>query len=342
MLTVANVERFAPFMMGKVPATVMRVAQQYYGPNGELTVADDGGGGGSGFDILSLFQPPWGQFTGAVTSETDQRAWEEIALASRERVDADYREFGNGLRWTAIGDGRTPETTPGAAVPLAPEIPRRSLPAALTAAQDARGGAGRTTGEFRRTSPTGGVFCSHVTYEPTRGNLHLERVKRVWEMVYAAGGVSALRCDPSNPNTCGREPWIEMPAGAQRFQKTGSIPRPVLEGVEYNVLTFRVPNAMDGVLITITNQWDGAGFVDGNGDLIWRWKYDNQWFQDLDDVRIILGRLENPYELEGAGYRLLSGQTISVSVELGAGALARLDPDGRVTVAASGWFYPRD
>lgn len=186
-----------------------------------------------------------------------------------------------------------------------------------------------------------GTFCSHYTYRPTAANLCLERIARVWGSIYEAGG-PARYCNPADPMTCGAEPWKQMPAAGKRFQKTGSIPRPGVEGTDFLVLSFLVPDAWDGVLVTITNQWDGAGFVDGSGDLRWRLMIDNQWVKDLHDVRIVLGRLENPYELEGAGYRLQSHQQVRYFVQLGPGALGRLDPNGRITCACSGWFYPRN
>jgi hypothetical protein len=192
-----------------------------------------------------------------------------------------------------------------------------------------------------RMRPGGGVeFCSQPFYPGTAANLCLEMISDTWRRVYLAGGPGVYR-NPANPMTCGEDPRKAMPANGKRFQKTGSLANPGVEGVDFTVLQFRVPDSWDGVIVTLTNQWDGAGFVDGSGDLVWRVRFDNQWFKDLDNILITLGRLENPYELEGAGYQLTAGQTITYTVQLGPGSLGRLDPNGRVTCALSGWFYPR-
>lgn len=280
--------------------------------------------------------------TGAVMTETDEKnASQAMQLLSQ----VDLLEFLAGTKGTPVDAGSVGNAlVPTEAQKQAVAEYRANLPAALWNAAYGRDRVGRGRMEAARSrvrgSQVSATFCSQPTYKPTAANLCLRRVVDKWAEVYRAGGLAAY-CKTNDPMTCGREPWKEMPAAAKRFQKTGSIANPGVEGVDFQVLSFQVPNAWDGVLITITNQWDGAGFVDGSGDLVWRVQFDNQWFKDLENILITLGRLENPYELEGAGYRLLTNQTIRYFVRLGAGALARLDPNGRVTCACSGWFYPR-
>ena len=270
---------------------------------------------------------------GAEINETDLARSQAVyeGLKDLELLDAIQVMNGSSLAY------HPPTAVPQPGERAAMDLLQSKLPAALLAARGNPVGSTLTT---YYGGKIGGQFCSHPTYSPDTANLCLERIAQVWGAVYEAGG-PAPYCRVDNPMTCGEDPRKYMPAAGKRFQKTGSLLNPGVEGVDLQVLSFPVPDAWDGVLITITNQWDGAGFVDGSGDLIWRLMIDNQWLKDLDDVRITLGRLENPYELEGAGYYLQSHQQVRYFVRLGPGALARLAPTGRITCACSGWFYPR-
>ena len=60
--------------------------------------------------------------------------------------------------------------------------------------------------------------------------------------------------------------------------------------------------------------------------------------KDLGNVNNSLGSLNQTFPLT-EHERIQSQQTISVYVYLGAGALGRLDPTGRVIVAVDGWLY---
>lgn len=136
-------------------------------------------------------------------------------------------------------------------------------------------------------------------------------------------------------------PWREMPEGAERFQQVGSIILPAVENVDNLVLRWTVPEGYDGIITTLSNFFNGAGFINGSGDLIWRLMFDNQWFKDTDAVDVAVGRPSAPLKLKGAGYRIYSHQTMRFFVSLGTGALGRLDPAGRIVCALFGWIYPR-
>ena len=144
-------------------------------------------------------------------------------------------------------------------------------------------------------------------------------------------------CLPGRPH-----PWIEMPASADRFQRVGTLALPADDGTDNQVLRFRVPFGWDGILLTVTNLYTGAVpvFGEGSGDLTWRIQRNFQWFRDLGAITITLGDLQSPYPLEGGGYRIYSNQVITYFVNVAVGAAARLDPNGRIVCALSGWFYP--
>jgi hypothetical protein len=152
------------------------------------------------------------------------------------------------------------------------------------------------------------------------------------------GALSRQRC-------FGVPPWQEMPGTGQRFQRRASIVRPALPNVETTVLTWRVPPGWDGVIITVTNVFVPIAppvgeLVDGSGDLTWRLQDNFRYFRDLGNITISLGSLQYPYELDGAGYRIYSNDTIVYTVTMSAAGAANLDPQGRVICAITGWLYP--
>lgn len=135
-------------------------------------------------------------------------------------------------------------------------------------------------------------------------------------------------------------PWQNMPATGQRFQRRGSIVLPMVEGVASTVLTWRVPPGWDGVITAHAHSFTGMGFDEGSGDLTWRLRRDYSYLRDLGAITESIGASANPYEVEGAGYRIYSNQTITYVVSVAVGAAARLDPTGRIVCLIAGWLYP--
>ena len=184
-----------------------------------------------------------------------------------------------------------------------------------------------------------GVCSVPQVYPPTWANSCLANVEQTWRAIYAAGGPVPY----SRPGYeyVGVPPWREMPANGKRFQRVASIALPAVEGVETPVLQLQVPAGWEGILLTLTNMFTGMGFAEASGDIVWRVSFDWQWFKNLEAITISLGRLDNPYELEGGGYRLYENQTLGYTATIGAGGLGRLDPNGRILCAFSGWTYPK-
>ncbi len=149
----------------------------------------------------------------------------------------------------------------------------------------------------------------------------------------ATGLFRELNCRPAERTFFG------MPANGRRFQEIGTLALPADDGTDNLVLEARVPSGYDGVLMTRSHQYTGTGFMEGNGDLTWRLQNNFQWFRDAGAVTITQGRLNQPYDLEGGGYRVYSNQVLRYFVNVAVGAAARLN-GGRIICALSGWFYP--
>lgn len=144
---------------------------------------------------------------------------------------------------------------------------------------------------------------------------------------------------------CVPAPWQEMPATGQRFQRRQSLVlNTLVAGADTAVLSWRVPPGWDGVIITVTNVFaatpGGNGLIEGSGWLSWRLQNNYRYFRDLGNIQISLGSLRNPFELDGAGYRVATNDLITYFVNVNAAGIANLDPNGRVICAITGWIYP--
>ena len=132
-------------------------------------------------------------------------------------------------------------------------------------------------------------------------------------------------------------PWLVMPSNAVPFQHTSSITLPVANGLDYTVLSFRVPQGYDGVITAAAHVYTGSGFVDGSGDLRWRLRIGMRWAKDMGDSVVQLGSLQSPFQFYRAGLLLHDGQEIRYIVSHSIGSALS---GGRIICAVFGWFYP--
>ncbi len=147
----------------------------------------------------------------------------------------------------------------------------------------------------------------------------------------------------ARPKAEGLPPHIQAPKNAIRWQPKDSLAIPAVPaGVDQAVLAERVPLGYDGVLIALTNIWNGTGFVEASGDITWRYKIDNRFVAFFEAVTTSLGSLTIPFDISGQGIPLLSGQLVQVFASFAAGSDARLNNDGKTVVAVTGNIWPRE
>jgi hypothetical protein len=148
------------------------------------------------------------------------------------------------------------------------------------------------------------------------------------------------------PQPVGLPPYIQPPKNATRWQPGKDKPLVIPAGPETatDLLVWQepVPLGYDGLLIALTNTWNGTGFVEGSGDITWRVKIDRRFIPFFGTIPITLGSLAVPYDIVGQGIPLLSGQFVKYFVNFAVGSDARLNAGGATICAATGYIWPRE
>ena len=141
-------------------------------------------------------------------------------------------------------------------------------------------------------------------------------------------------------------PMTVQPREGREFQEMKSIsfsslPSP-FDGTDTVIGSFRVPYGFDGVLNRIIcGFFNGTGFVDGSGDIIWRVRINSVFARNLGDIRFQYGSLQNaPFIIPGYGIKLVSGQTVTFLVDVPASSPIA-GANSRLMLSGFGWYWPR-
>ncbi len=168
-----------------------------------------------------------------------------------------------------------------------------------------------------------------------------------------AGEVSIRRYIPEycaiingRPRPTGLPPYIQPPKNAVRWQpgKDASLAIPVAPaGVDQLVFSDRMPLGYDGLIVILSNLWNGTGFVEGSGDITWRVKIDRRFIPDYDTILVTLSNLSvTAAEIVGQGIPVYSGQLVQYFANFAAGSENRLNHTGLTLCAISGYKWPRE
>ena len=139
-------------------------------------------------------------------------------------------------------------------------------------------------------------------------------------------------------------PWEEdytpVPAGAVPFHITGTITTPTTADGDVLVCQGMVPLGYDGLITEIFQNYQGSGFQQGSGDIVWRIKRNQQWLKELGNNPFALGRPTKPVQLT-QGQIVFSGTlfqfyvnvpNLSGMIQIGASS---------ITCGLNGFYWPR-
>ncbi len=130
--------------------------------------------------------------------------------------------------------------------------------------------------------------------------------------------------------------WVYPPASHEPFEYIGYVAVPALGG-EANVVQFTVPDGRNGVIVRIANNFVGAGFNEGSGDILWRIEADGASFKNFEAIPASLGNPALPSTINSL--RIFERQVITLVVR----NVAIAAPGGALSGGRlGGWFYPRN
>lgn len=146
--------------------------------------------------------------------------------------------------------------------------------------------------------------------------------------------VPGKHSDRANPLTA---PWIAMGDGGFPLANPAVIPTPAITGgppyTWTDILNYSIPNGFDGVIKRIAHNYNGAGFVQGSGTLIWRMLINSQAVRNYDNILVYYGDNVTGYT---DGIRLRSGDIFQYQVtNVGLAGAAT-----QIFAFTGGWYYP--
>lgn len=146
-----------------------------------------------------------------------------------------------------------------------------------------------------------------------------------------------------NPNCCPSAPWVEMPEDGVPFDETRFIDTPAVAAPETVIFTTQVPDGYRGVIKLYHNHFEGGGFVEGSGNLIWRIRQGppgvaGRAVRNLGDIRTTRGSIQWQRVLPG-GVIVEPREFMTYTITHSAGS--PIVPGGtRIFATLSGWFWP--
>lgn len=159
--------------------------------------------------------------------------------------------------------------------------------------------------------------------------------KRLWATVdWASCTCRPCRCwrDVDNPLHL-------IPEEGREFHKYGAIGVPAAPNLDTQIFQFNVPLGYDGIIYGVLCKYVGLGFVNGSGDLFWRFRMNRHWIKSLHAIPTELGDFTAYAQLDEF-VRVYSGQTIRAFGWLSPASGIVPAPDKRMIAAVQGWYYP--
>lgn len=138
-----------------------------------------------------------------------------------------------------------------------------------------------------------------------------------------------------------KPPWIERPAAGEPFNPAEAIVIPAI-GSTSTIIEFRVPIGRSGVIKWLGNEFEGGGWINGDGNLIWQLLVNGAAVKNHERIVMSLGTVQNPRET--ATIRLRENDLVKFTVLNNPnGPTGGIPPAGQLVLATlSGWFYPKE
>ena len=176
----------------------------------------------------------------------------------------------------------------------------------------------------------------------------LQNEKYLWNSIIAQGLERV--CCPKGRAPYTERPYIMMPDSGRRFKTIGTfaVAGATYTSDEHVVVQFPVPVGYDGVVDTVTcgiTANGATGFVEGSGTLVWRvatsQDASRRYLSDLGNIQFSLGSLITPIPTIASGWRIYSGNLITIYVVFPASGFGIINSLANIVCSLGGWTYSR-
>ena len=164
---------------------------------------------------------------------------------------------------------------------------------------------------------------------------------KLWQWIAEHGGLkSCCRVPELGAPIWDDPPWQVQPSQGEPIAEMFNLLTPAgpFDGSNLLIGQFRVPIGYDGVIDKVVVSFTGDGHVEGSGDLIWRIQAGQRYLRNLGNILQTYGSFLNAMAVPRQGNRVVSGQEISVYVNIPVGSPIS---GGYIQAGLFGWFYPR-
>jgi hypothetical protein len=143
---------------------------------------------------------------------------------------------------------------------------------------------------------------------------------------------------PNPPNQSDLPVWLYPPSQWENVDQLNYVAMPAV-GADATIITFQVPTGRNGVIQKVANNFVGAGWTEGSGDLVWRILVDGATPPGANSYQNILGSLGSPANPVGiSGFRIFENQVLTLIAHNNALVVAGQLVGGRLV----GYLYPRE
>lgn len=196
---------------------------------------------------------------------------------------------------------------------------------------------------LQRTNP----LVRQYAWKQNIWDARLIRESQAWGWIRAHGGLkSRCRIPELGAPVYDSPPWITMPSQGEKFEQMFGQPLTAFQtgggaftGLDVVIGQFVVPNGYDGAINRVVFRFEGTGYTDFSGSIIWRVLVNNRYCRNLGNVINTFGDLATAFSVPGSdNIRLVSQQTVTLLANIPLGSPVG---GGPVIAGAFGWFYPR-
>lgn len=149
-----------------------------------------------------------------------------------------------------------------------------------------------------------------------------------------------LNSSSSGAGNSSNAPWNEMPDGGFPFPVGATLNTPAVGTGWVDVIgpatvpNLIVPNGYDGVIRHLVNSYNGGGFINGSGSLLWRILRNGQAVRGYDSIRVLLG---GDSVTGSTLIRIGSGDSLQFQVN----NISLIGGGTQIFCYLGGWFYPQ-